>query len=48
MPSILSETMFLMIPRQEAALRDPSVHERVARAHVRALEAFVRENARRF
>jgi N-acetylmuramoyl-L-alanine amidase len=45
MPSILSETMFLMIPQQEAALRDPAVHERIALAHLRALEAFLRERA---
>ena len=43
MPSVLTETMFLMIPQQEAALRDPAVHERIARAHFRAIEAFVRE-----
>jgi len=46
MPSILSETMFLMIPRQEAALRDPDVQRRIARAHVRALERFVRDRIR--
>lgn len=45
MPSILSETMFLMVPQQEAALRDPQVQERIARAHVRALEAFLRDRA---
>ncbi|HEX6040517.1 N-acetylmuramoyl-L-alanine amidase [Longimicrobium sp.] len=45
MPSILSETMFLMIPQQEAALRDPAVQARIARAHVRAIEAFLRERA---
>jgi N-acetylmuramoyl-L-alanine amidase len=45
MPSILSETMFLMIPQQEAALRDPVVQERIARAHLRALEAFLRARA---
>jgi N-acetylmuramoyl-L-alanine amidase len=45
MPSILSETMFLMIPQQEAALRDPAVQERIARAHFRALEAFLRDRA---
>lgn len=45
MPSVLSETMFLMIPQQEAALRDPAVHERIARAHFRALEAFLRARA---
>ena len=45
MPSILSETMFLMIPQQEAALRDPAVQERIARAHLRAVEAFLRDRA---
>lgn len=42
MPAALSETMFLMIPQQEAALRNPEVHQRIARAHVEALEAFLR------
>lgn len=46
MPAVLTETMFLMLPRQEAALRNPDVHERIARAHLRALEAFARERAR--
>jgi N-acetylmuramoyl-L-alanine amidase len=45
MPSILSETLYMMLPRHEAALRDPAVHERIARAHVRALETFLRERA---
>jgi N-acetylmuramoyl-L-alanine amidase len=45
MPSILSETMFLMVPQQEAALRDPAVQERIARAHFRALEGFLRDRA---
>jgi N-acetylmuramoyl-L-alanine amidase len=45
MPSILSETMFLMVPQQEAALRDPAVQERIARAHLRAIEAFLRDRA---
>jgi N-acetylmuramoyl-L-alanine amidase len=45
MPAVLTETMFLMLPRQEAALRDPDVHERIAHAHLRALEAFLRERA---
>ena len=40
MPSILSEALFMMIPEQEAALRDPDVQRRIALAHVRALEAF--------
>jgi N-acetylmuramoyl-L-alanine amidase len=41
MPSVLTETMFMMIPEQEAALRDPAVQERIARAHLRALERFL-------
>lgn len=45
MPSVLTETMFLMVPQQEAALRDPAVHERIARAHFRAVEGFLRERA---
>jgi N-acetylmuramoyl-L-alanine amidase len=46
MPAVLTETMFMMVPEHEAALRDPAVHERIARAHVRALESFVRRRAR--
>ncbi|HEX6746330.1 MAG TPA: N-acetylmuramoyl-L-alanine amidase [Longimicrobium sp.] len=45
-PSTLTETMFLMVPQQEAALRDPAVQERIARAHFRAIEAFFRSRAR--
>lgn len=45
MPSVLTETMFLMVPRQEAALRDPGAQERIARAHLRALEAWLRGRA---
>jgi N-acetylmuramoyl-L-alanine amidase len=43
MPAALTETMFMMVPHQEAALRDPDVQERIARAHLRALERFLRE-----
>ncbi len=46
MPAVLSETMFLMIPEQEAALRNPDVQQRIAAAHVRALETFLRSRAR--
>jgi N-acetylmuramoyl-L-alanine amidase len=46
MPSVLTETTFLMIPEQEAAMRNPAVNERVARAHLRALEEFLRERAK--
>jgi N-acetylmuramoyl-L-alanine amidase len=45
-PSILTETMFMMIPEQEAALRDAGVQRRVAEAHVRGLERWLREVAR--
>lgn len=47
MPAVLTETMFLMIPRQEAALRDPEVQERIARAHLRGLIGFLRDRAGR-
>jgi N-acetylmuramoyl-L-alanine amidase len=46
MPAVLTETMFMMVPEQEAALGDPDVRERVARAHLRAIERFLRERAR--
>jgi N-acetylmuramoyl-L-alanine amidase len=45
MPSILSESAFMMIPRNEAALRDPSVLDRIAAAHLRGIEAFLRARA---
>jgi N-acetylmuramoyl-L-alanine amidase len=45
MPSALTETLFLMVPEQEAALRDPAVQERIARAHLRGIEAFLKERA---
>ena len=45
MPAALTETSFMMIPEQEAALRDPAVQERIARAHLRALAEFVRARA---
>ena len=45
MPAVLTETAFMMIPEQEAALRDPAVQRRIAAAHVRALEAFLRSRA---
>jgi N-acetylmuramoyl-L-alanine amidase len=45
LPAVLTETMFMMIPEHEAALRDPGVQERIARAHLRALESFFRQRA---
>jgi N-acetylmuramoyl-L-alanine amidase len=47
MPSILSESLYMMIPEHEAALRDATVQTRIARAHVRGLEAFLRGRASR-
>ncbi|HET6762577.1 MAG TPA: N-acetylmuramoyl-L-alanine amidase, partial [Longimicrobiaceae bacterium] len=47
MPSVLTETMFLMVPRQENALRDPDVRRRIAQAHFRAIETFFRSEAAR-
>jgi N-acetylmuramoyl-L-alanine amidase len=45
MPSVLTETLFMMFPEQEAALRDPRTLDRIAAAHLRAMESFVRERA---
>jgi N-acetylmuramoyl-L-alanine amidase len=45
MPAVLTETMFLMIPEQEAALRDPAVQRRIAEAHVRGITEFLRTRA---
>jgi N-acetylmuramoyl-L-alanine amidase len=46
MPSVLTESFFMIIPEQESALRDPAVQERIARAHLRGIEDFLREYAR--
>jgi N-acetylmuramoyl-L-alanine amidase len=45
MPSVLTETLFMMFPEQEAALRNPAFLDRIARAHLRGMESFVRERA---
>jgi N-acetylmuramoyl-L-alanine amidase len=45
MPSVLTESTFMMVPEQEAALRNPEVQERIARAHLRGIEAFLRGRA---
>lgn len=45
MPASLTETSFMMIPEQEAGLRNPEWLARIARAHLRGLEAFVRNRA---
>jgi N-acetylmuramoyl-L-alanine amidase len=46
MPAALTEAFFFIVPEQEAALRDPQVIDRLARAHLRALETFLRSRAR--
>lgn len=43
MPSVLTESLFLMVPEQEAALRDPEFLDRLADAHLRGIEAFLRQ-----
>ncbi|MEJ2186696.1 MAG: N-acetylmuramoyl-L-alanine amidase, partial [Gemmatimonadota bacterium] len=45
MPAILTETMFMMMPRQENALRDPAVQDRIARAHLRGIREFLLQRA---
>jgi N-acetylmuramoyl-L-alanine amidase len=45
MPTVLTESLFLMFPQQEAALRDSAFVERLARAQLRGMEAFVRDRA---
>jgi N-acetylmuramoyl-L-alanine amidase len=45
LPAVLTETSFMMVPEQEAALKNPEWLGRVARAHLRGLEDFLRERA---
>jgi len=45
MPSILTEGAFMMMPRHEAALRDPGFQELYARGIADGLERFLRETA---
>lgn len=45
MPSVITESLFMMFPQQEAALRDPRFQDRLADAHVRGIEAFLRQRA---
>ena len=47
MPAALTETSFMMVPEQEAALRNDQAVERIAQAHVRGLAAFLRARAAR-
>lgn len=43
MPAVLTESLFMMFPQQEAALKDSAFLDRLAAAHVRGIEAFVRK-----
>lgn len=43
MPSVLTESVFLMFPEQEEALRDRAFVARLAAAHARGIEAFLRQ-----
>jgi len=45
LPSTLTESLFMPIPEQEAALRDPAFADRLAEAHVRGIEAWLRGRA---
>jgi N-acetylmuramoyl-L-alanine amidase len=42
MPTALTESLFMMFPDQEEALRNPAFLQRLAEAHVRGIEDFVR------
>lgn len=45
-PSALTESLFMPVPAQEAALRDEAFVDRLARAHVVGMERFLRSQAR--
>ncbi len=45
MPCALTESLHMMFPEQEQALRDPEFLDALAAAHVRGIEDFVRERA---
>lgn len=47
MPAVLTESLYMMFPQQEAALRNPAFLDRLAEAHVRAIEQFVRARTSR-
>jgi len=42
MPCALTESLYMMFPDQEQALRDPKFLDQLAAAHVRGIESFVR------
>src|SRR5205807_4241270 len=45
MPCALTESLYMMFPDQESALRDPAFLDKLATAHVRGIEDFLRERA---
>ena len=45
LPCVLTESMVMMFPEQENALRQPELITELARAHARGLEAFLRSRA---
>ncbi|HEU0299999.1 MAG TPA: N-acetylmuramoyl-L-alanine amidase [Longimicrobium sp.] len=45
LPAVLTESLFMPIPEQEAALRDPAFLDRLAEAHLRGIEAWLRARA---
>ncbi|MDP4200897.1 MAG: N-acetylmuramoyl-L-alanine amidase [Bacteroidota bacterium] len=45
MPCVLTESLYLMFPDQEQALRDPNFLNELAEAHVRGIEDFLRGEA---
>ena len=45
MPAVLTEGAFMMIPAQEAALRDPAFQEAYARGVLEGLREFLRERS---
>jgi N-acetylmuramoyl-L-alanine amidase len=47
MPSCLTESLFMPVPEQEAALRDPGFLDRLAQAHVDGIADFLRLRASR-
>ncbi|HEU4558446.1 MAG TPA: N-acetylmuramoyl-L-alanine amidase, partial [Longimicrobium sp.] len=47
MPSCLTESLFMPIPEQESALKDPGFLDRLAEAHVRGIAEFLRMRAGR-
>lgn len=46
-PAALTESLFMPVPQQEAALRDPAFLQRLAEAHATGIERFLRGTAAR-